>query len=168
MKNKSTAGLSAQEEKLTPSGKKNTPQDSTDSSSPKGKKQNSGVNVFEQIMSFHFLFQVFFKRFFTLLTVGIVCTLIGMMFFTIRNENSASKIMSLNYEESTKGKTPNGSRFSLSNFLTQDYLNDIIEHIGFQNELTAAELTETSPLSRPRTDVSLPMKAAITLTPLIP
>ena len=86
MKNKSTAGLSAQEEKLTPSGKKNTPQDSTDSSSPKGKKQNSGVNVFEQIMSFHFLFQVFFKRFFTLLTVGVVCTLIGMMFFTLGAE----------------------------------------------------------------------------------
>lgn len=91
---------------------------------------------------FIFCFRFFSKGFFTLLTVGIVCTLIGMMFFTIRNENSASKIMSLNYEESTKGKTPNGSRFSLSNFLTQDYLNDIIEHIGFQNELTAAELTE--------------------------
>ena len=142
MKSKSTAGRSAQDEKLALNGKKNTVQDSTVSSSSKGKKQNSGINVFEQIMSPHFLFQVFFKRFFTLLTVGIVCTLIGMMFFTIRNENSASKIMSLNYEESTKGKTPNGSRFSLSSFLTQDYLNDIIEHIGFQNELTAEELTE--------------------------
>ena len=142
MKNKSTAGLSAQEDKLTPSGKKNAAQDSTASPSSKEKKQNSGVNAFEQIMSPHFLFQVFFKRFFTLLTVGVVCTLIGMMFFTIRNENSASKIMSLNYEESTKGKTPNGSRFNLSSFLTQDYLNDIIEHIGFQNELTAEALTE--------------------------
>ena len=43
--------------------------------------------------------------------VGAVLLIIGMMFFTIRNENSASKIMSLNYEESTKGKTPNGSRY---------------------------------------------------------
>lgn len=38
MKNKSTAGLSAQEEKLTPSGKKNTPQDSTDSVIPEGEE----------------------------------------------------------------------------------------------------------------------------------
>ena len=65
MKNKSTAGLSAQEDKLTPSGKKNAAQDSTASPSSKEKKQNSGVNAFEQIMSPHFLFQVFFKRFFT-------------------------------------------------------------------------------------------------------
>ena len=52
--------------------------------------------------------------------------------------------MSLNYEESAKGKTPNGSRFSLSDFLVQDYMHDakLTRAIGFQGELTAADLPD--------------------------
>lgn len=111
------------------------------------KEQKTSVSLFEQIVSVRFLVQVLLKNILSLLMVGIVFLLIGMMIFTIGNENTAYKTMSLNYEESSKGKTPNGSRFSLSNFLTQDYLNDIIEHIGFQGELTAAELTDIVTIS---------------------
>ena len=124
--------------KLIAGGKK-----PTSNKGAKGQKEpKPNVGMFERIVSIRFLFHVFLKHIFSLAMVGVIFALIGMIIFTISNENTAYKTMSLNYEESAKGKTPNGSRFSLSNFLTQDYLNAMIERIGFQGELTAAELTE--------------------------
>ena len=50
--------------------------------------------------------------------------------------------MSLNYEESVTGKTPNGARFSESEFLTQEYLEAILQATGLQDDLTTADLAD--------------------------
>lgn len=89
-----------------------------------------------------FLFQVFVKNIRPLLLWGAACTLACMLFFSIWRFGTASVVMSLNYEQSVSGKTPNGTRFNPSEFLTQDYLQAILEHVGLQNSLTTQELSD--------------------------
>ena len=127
--------------------KKSKPSDNSAQSTPEAtanakKSSVKKAPAHAHLLSLHFLLHVFFKKLFSIVLIGIGAVIIAMMCFTINSESSASKTMSLNYEESTKGKTPNGSRFSLSDFLVQDYMNDIIEEIGFQGELTAADLSD--------------------------
>lgn len=92
-----------------------------------------------------FALHVFRKKLFSLLIKGMVYTLIAMLCFSIVNSGSASTAMSLNYEESAKGKTPNGSRFSVSDFLSQDYLNAVLTEAGLQHDITTAELSDMLP-----------------------
>ncbi len=127
--------------------KKLRPSDNSAQSAPEAianakKSSVKKAPVHVHLLSLHFLLHVFFKKLFSIALIGIGAVIIAMMCFTINSESSASKTISLNYEESTKGKTPNGSRFSLSDFLVQDYMNDIIDEIGFQGELTAADLSD--------------------------
>ena len=60
---------------------------------------------------------------------------------------SATTTMSLNYEESVTGKTPNGARFSESEFLTQEYLEAVIQATGLQDDLTTSELADCISIS---------------------
>lgn len=94
------------------------------------------------VLTMRFALHVFRKKLFSLLIKGIVYTLIAMLCFSIVNSSSASTVMSLNYEESAKGKTPNGSRFSVSDFLSQDYLNAVLTEAGLQHDITTAELSD--------------------------
>lgn len=96
----------------------------------------------DQTLSFHFLCEVFVKQLNTLFAVGVICTLAFMLVMTFQDSFSTSMVMSLNYEESVTGKTPNGARFSESEFLTQEYLEDILQSTGLQDELTTAELAD--------------------------
>lgn len=101
----------------------------------------------DQALSIRFLCEVFLKNLHILFTVGVVCTLACMFVMTMLESFTAATIMSLNYEESMKGKTPNGARFSTSEFLTQEYLEAILQATGLQDDLTAAELADCISIS---------------------
>ena len=82
-----------------------------------------------------------------LFVVGVVCTLMFMCVLTTVKSFSATTTMSLNYEESVTGKTPNGARFSESEFLTQEYLEAILQATGLQDDLTTSELADCISIS---------------------
>ena len=103
---------------------------------------SSFQDFLDQTLSFRFLCEVFVKKLHTLFAVGVICTLTFMFVLTFQECFTASMIMSLNYEESVTGKTPNGARFSESEFLTQEYLEDILQSTGLQDDLTTAELAD--------------------------
>lgn len=93
----------------------------------------SSVHDFlNSLLSFRLLFEVFVQKVRWLFAVGVVCTLGFMFVLTTVKSFGASTTMSLNYEESVTGKTPNGARFSESEFLTQEYLEAILQATGLQ------------------------------------
>ena len=102
---------------------------------------------FLDTLSIRLLCEVFLLRVRRLFVVGVVCTLIFMCVLTTLKSFSATTTMSLNYEESVTGKTPNGARFSESGFLTQEYLEAILQATGLQDDLTTSELADCISIS---------------------
>ena len=102
---------------------------------------------FFDTLSIRLLCEVFLLRVRRLFVVGVVCTLIFMCVLTTVKSFSATTTMSLNYEESVTGKTPNGARFSESEFLTQEYLEAILQATGLQDDLTTSELADCISIS---------------------
>lgn len=108
----------------------------------------SSVHDFlNSLLSFRLLFEVFVQKVRWLFAVGVVCTLVFMFVLTTVKSFGASTTMSLNYEESVTGKTPNGARFSESEFLTQEYLEAILQATGLQDDLTTADLADCISIS---------------------
>ena len=108
----------------------------------------SSVHDFlNSLLSFRLLFEVFVQKVRRLFAVGVVCTLGFMFVLTTVKSFGASTTMSLNYEESVTGKTPNGARFSESEFLTQEYLEAILQATGLQDDLTTADLADCISIS---------------------
>lgn len=102
---------------------------------------------FLDTLSIRLLCEVFLLRVRRLFVVGVVCTLVFMCVLTTLKSFSATTTMSLNYEESVTGKTPNGARFSESEFLTQEYLEAILQATGLQDDLTTSELADCISIS---------------------
>ena len=102
---------------------------------------------FLDTLSIRLLCEVFLLRVRRLFVVGVVCTLMFMCVLTTVKSFSATTTMSLNYEESVTGKTPNGARFSESEFLTQEYLEAVIQATGLQDDLTTSELADCISIS---------------------
>ena len=102
---------------------------------------------FFDTLSIRLLCEVFLLRVRRLFVVGVVCTLVFMCVLTTVKSFSATTTMSLNYEESVTGKTPNGARFSESEFLTQEYLEAILQATGLQDDLTTSELADCISIS---------------------
>ena len=115
---------------------------------PKWRPAFSSVHDFlNSVLSFRLLFEVFVQRVRWLFAVGVVCTLVFMFVLTTVKSFGASTTMSLNYEESVTGKTPNGARFSESEFLTQEYLEAILQATGLQDDLTTTDLADCISIS---------------------
>ena len=102
---------------------------------------------FLDTLSIRLLCEVFLRQVRRLFVVGVVCTLMFMCVLTTVKSFSATTTMSLNYEESVTGKTPNGARFSESEFLTQEYLEAVIQATGLQDDLTTSELADCISIS---------------------
>lgn len=99
-------------------------------------------NFLDNVLSIHLLCEVFMQKVRGLFVLGVVCTLVFMLALTTLKSFTASTTMSLNYEESVTGKTPNGARFSESEFLTQEYLEAILQATGLQDDLTTMDLAD--------------------------
>ena len=103
---------------------------------------SSFQNFLDHTLSIQLLCEVFLQRLRGLFVVGVVCTIVFMCVLTTIGSFSAGTTMSLNYEESVTGKTPNGARFSESEFLTQEYLEAILQATGLQDDLTVSDLAD--------------------------
>lgn len=117
---------------------------------PRREERESVLTSFQQFfdtLSIRFLCEVFLLRVRRLFVVGVVCTLMFMCVLTTVRSFSATTTMSLNYEESVTGRTPNGARFSESEFLTQEYLEAILQAAGLQDDLTTSELADCISIS---------------------
>ncbi len=117
---------------------------------PRREERESVLTAFQHFfdtLSIRLLCEVFLLRVRRLFVVGVVCTLMFMCVLTTVKSFSATTTMSLNYEESVTGRTPNGARFSESEFLTQEYLEAVIQATGLQDDLTTSELADCISIS---------------------
>ena len=63
-------------------------------------------------------------------------------FHYIRTRNTASTILSLDYEEASKGLTPNGMRFNIFEIRSGEVMERLIGYAGLQWKITPDELSE--------------------------
>lgn len=135
------------------SAEKAAPAEKKSSHSKRGSRREERESVltsfqrFLDTLSIRLLCEVFLRQVRRLFVVGVVCTLTFMCVLTTVKSFSATTTMSLNYEESVTGKTPNGARFSESEFLTQEYLEAILQATGLQDDLTTSELADCISIS---------------------
>ena len=135
------------------SAEKAAPAEKKSSRSRRGSRREGRESVltsfqrFLDTLSIRLLCEVFLRQVRRLFVVGVVCTLTFMCVLTTVKSFSATTTMSLNYEESVTGKTPNGARFSESEFLTQEYLEAILQATGLQDDLTTSELADCISIS---------------------
>lgn len=135
------------------SAEKAAPAEKKSSRSKRGSRREERESVltsfqrFLDTLSIRLLCEVFLRQVRRLFVVGVVCTLTFMCVLTTVKSFSATTTMSLNYEESVTGKTPNGARFSESEFLTQEYLEAILQATGLQDDLTTSELADCISIS---------------------
>ena len=135
------------------SAEKAAPAEKKSSRSKRGSRYEGWESVltsfqrFLDTLSIRLLCEVFLRQVRRLFVVGVVCTLMFMCVLTTVKSFSATTTMSLNYEESVTGKTPNGARFSESEFLTQEYLEAILQATGLQDDLTTSELADCISIS---------------------
>lgn len=135
------------------SAEKAAPAEKKSSRSKRGSRREGRESVltsfqrFLDTLSIRLLCEVFLRQVRRLFVVGVVCTLTFMCVLTTVKSFSATTTMSLNYEESVTGKTPNGARFSESEFLTQEYLEAILQATGLQDDLTTSELADCISIS---------------------
>lgn len=81
------------------------------------------------------------RRFLVLASFLIVCVaLCG--FHYIRDLHTASTILSLDYEEASKGLTPNRTRFNIFEIRSAEVMERLIEYAGLEGKITPDELSE--------------------------
>lgn len=70
-----------------------------------------------------------------LLVPGIVILLVFFgIFFWVQSDNTATMIMSLNYEESAKGLNPNGTRFNIYEVKSEDVIRQVLYYFGMDEK----------------------------------
>ena len=68
--------------------------------------------------------------------------LVFCVFHCIGNLHSASTILSLDYEEASKGLTPNGMRFNVYEIRSPEVMERLIDYAGLSGKVTPDELSE--------------------------
>ena len=86
--------------------------------------------------------EAFWKRRFIILAVFLVFSLALCGFHYVRNLHTASTILSLDYEEASKGLTPNGTRFNIFEIRSGEVMERLIEYAGLEGKMTPDELSE--------------------------
>lgn len=88
-------------------------------------------------------FKAFWKRkFFVLVSfLIVVLALCGVQYF-VSTHNTASTVLSLDYEEASKGLAPNGTRFNIFDIRSGEVMDRLIEYAGLEGKITPEELSE--------------------------
>ena len=92
--------------------------------------------------SLHNAFKVFRKRESSVLAFFLIILLALCGFHYIRNLHTASTILSLDYEEASKGLTPNGMRFNIFEIRSSEVMERLIDYAGLKGKITPEELSE--------------------------
>lgn len=77
-----------------------------------------------------------------LLLTGISVLLVCSLYFYFQNDREATVVMSLNYEQSTQGLTPNGIRFSISEVRSEAVAERAIEYAGLEGQIQPQDLID--------------------------
>lgn len=86
--------------------------------------------------------QVFWKRKYLVLAVFLVVCLVVCGVHFCRNLHTASTILSLDYEEASKGLTPNKTRFNIFEIRSSEVMERLIAYAGLEGKVTPEELSE--------------------------
>ena len=87
-------------------------------------------------------FTVFRKRGSFVLALFLIVFLALCGFHYIRTLHTASTILSLDYEEASKGLTPNGLRFNIFEIRSGEVMERLIDYAGLEGKITPDELSE--------------------------
>ena len=104
----------------------------TDSSGIPGKGWSSLQNAFE----------VFRKRSYLVLASFLIISLVLCGLHYYRNLHTASTILSLDYEEASKGLTPSQTRFNIFEIQSSEVMERLIDYAGLEGKITPEELSE--------------------------
>ena len=86
--------------------------------------------------------QVFWKRKYLVLAVFLVVCLVVCGVHFCRNLHTASTILSLDYEEASKGLTPNKTRLNIFEIRSSEVMERLIAYAGLEGKVTPEELSE--------------------------
>ena len=87
-------------------------------------------------------FKVFRKRGFSFLVFFLIVFLALCCFHYFQSFHTASTILSLDYEEASKGLTPNGMRFNIFEIRSGEVMERLIAYAGLEGKITPDELSE--------------------------
>ncbi len=88
-------------------------------------------------------FEVFRKRKYLVLASFLIIALVlcGVQYL-LNTRNTASTVLSLDYEEASKGLAPNGTRFSIYEIRSSEVMDRLIVYAGLEGKITPEELGE--------------------------
>ena len=85
---------------------------------------------------------VFRRRKFLVLASFLIIFLALCGFHYARNMRTASTVLSLDYEEASKGLTPNRTRLNIFEIQSDEVMKKLIDYAGLEGKITPAELSE--------------------------
>ena len=92
--------------------------------------------------SLHETFKLFWKRrLLALIAFLTICAVLNGYYY-FRSLYTASTVVSLDYQEASKGLTPSETRFNISEIQSVEVLERLIEYAGLQGEVTADDLSK--------------------------
>ena len=86
--------------------------------------------------------QAFRKRGWLVLASFLIAFLVLCGVYYVRSLHTASTILSLDYEEASKGLTPNRLRFNIFEIRSGEVMEKLIEYAGLEGKITPDELSE--------------------------
>ena len=88
-------------------------------------------------------FEAFRKRKYLVLTAFLIIALVlcGVQYL-MNTCSTASTVLSLDYEEASKGLAPNGTRFSIYEIRSSEVMGRLIGYAGLEGKITPEELSE--------------------------
>ncbi len=108
-----------------------------------------------KLFSIETVFRIVQKYWVRLLAVTLAAAIVLGACFYWANISRVNALMTLNYEESAQGLTPNGTRLDLNELLSDEVLDAAITQLGLTDEMTADDLAKMISIS-PRTNGTLP------------
>ncbi len=86
-------------------------------------------------------FEAFRKRkIFVLVSFLILALVLCSVYYFLNTHNTASIVLSLDYEEASKGLAPNGTRFNIFEIRSGEVMDRLIEYAGLEGKITPEEL----------------------------
>ena len=87
-------------------------------------------------------FEIFWRKKFLVVVFFLIISLLFCGFHYYRNLHTASTILSLDYEEASKGLTPNQTRFNIFEIRSGEVLERLIAYAGLEGKITPDELSK--------------------------
>ncbi len=95
-----------------------------------------------KLFSLRTLILVLIRRWKSILAVMLIGVLIAGVLIYIPERFTASTVMSMNYEESSKGKNPNGTRFNLAELRSSEVAEMALELAGLDGKVSQRDIID--------------------------